>query len=234
MNKKFYKYCYCFLFVLIAVFGSNLQAQQQDTSFLSYRSFAAYELKELKSNGALVVILKTSNKSAAAYRKAGKTELADKIEDNLTSNSNLLYRAFTQNFKFCPVYFILGDSLTAFQKGKRSNIFVDSTFSVNPVLGLKNDTKCVIANLGAVVHKIDNGGTFEPVGFKSEVVGNIDPNEGYTTAEEALVVYDLEMKQYRWPFPYYVAMKFGVKYASSAVERLQKKFEKSYEDLVVN
>src|SRR2546423_6289970 len=71
---------------------------------INERTRAALALRNL-INGSVIVRLKTNQKSVDAYRKAGKNEIADKIEAERKKQNQKIYYAFIRNFNFCKVYF---------------------------------------------------------------------------------------------------------------------------------
>src|SRR6478609_6305945 len=64
------------------------------------RTRASLTLRNLP-NGSVVVRLKTNQKSVEAYRKAGKNEIADRIEEDRKKQNQKIYDAFPHNFNFC-------------------------------------------------------------------------------------------------------------------------------------
>ncbi|MBL0308200.1 MAG: hypothetical protein IPP77_00420 [Bacteroidetes bacterium] len=100
---------------------------------------ASATLRELK-HGSLIVRLKTNQKSVDAYRRAGKQQIAQRIEEERRSQNQRIYWAFKGYFRFCKVYFIYAYETMNFLKGTpglllnqnldpdSSIIFSDSSF----------------------------------------------------------------------------------------------------------
>src|SRR5688572_4061472 len=68
---------------------------QEDT--LTLKDKASQTLRALR-NGAVIVRLKTNEKNVAAYRKAGRNDIAEKIIEARRVQNEKMYQAFERHF----------------------------------------------------------------------------------------------------------------------------------------
>jgi len=183
----------------------------------SNRYYAAQEIKALK-HGALIVRLKTNDKSVDAYRKAGQNAIADKIvEDRVALNLKIM-DAFKYNFSFCKVYFIYAKNTDALLKHE-PNIFLNSNLLPDSTIKLKEDY-FLIAEYGSFTEneRVDE--------FHYSGVYTTQPSSS-TAGSNALVIMDTTLTQLQEPFPFVVPVYLGG--YNKAVEQLDRQLTKSYE-----
>ncbi len=190
-----------------------------DTSFTrpaTNRYTAAEEIRALK-HGALVVRLKTNDKSIEAYRRAGKNELADKIVAERLALNQKISEAFRYYFKFCKVYFIYAKSTEALLKHE-PNIFLNENLKPDSSIKL-TENYFLIAEYGSTV---TNERTDE---YHYSGVYNTEPSTS-TASNSALVIMDTTLTQLREPFPYTAAVYLGA--FIKAVNQLDTQLDKAY------
>ena len=127
----------CWFLLLFGVISTVLSAQAPST----YGAEAAYQdILKLKS-GVLVVRLEGDQKKLAALeqirdnrapeaRAAIQSQIDEVIIERDSFNLSLI-RAFDENFRFCPVYFIYDHDARDFLGGKRSGIFLNGSGEVD-------------------------------------------------------------------------------------------------------
>lgn len=108
-----------------------------DEDTLSLLDEASQTLRALR-NGAVIVRLKTSPKSVAAYRAAGKNDIADRIEADRRKQNEKIYQAFVRHFLFCKVFFIYSHDTKAFQEGNRA-VLLNSDLQHDSTITFKGD-----------------------------------------------------------------------------------------------
>lgn len=186
------KYCVVILLVICSCF-----VQAQDTSFMrkpTNRYAATEQIKALRT-GALVVRLKTNDKSIEAYRRSGRDELADKIIAERETQNLKIAEAFKYYFTFCKVYFIYAKNTDALVKGDQ-NIFLNEKLQPDTTIKLKENFY-LIAEYGSFT---SNERTDE---YRYNGVYNTEPSNS-TASTSSLVILDTTLTQLREPFPFYV------------------------------
>jgi|GEM_PF-3016950 hypothetical protein len=179
---------------------------------------AAHEIYGLK-HGALIVRLKTNDKSVDAYRKAGQNALADKIvADRVQLNQNIA-DAFKYYFSFCKVYFIYAKNSDALLR-REPGIFLNEKLQPDTSIKLK-EKYFLIAEYGSYTsnERVDE--------YHYSGVYTTEPSNS-TASSSALVILDTTFTQLQEPFPFAATVYLGgyVK----AVEQLNKQLEKVYYD----
>ena len=67
--------------------------------------FAKFEINDIKRRG-IIIRLKTNKDRIAAYKKAGNTKVAMKMEQEAKETNLQLMDAFISHWTYCPVYFM--------------------------------------------------------------------------------------------------------------------------------
>lgn len=179
---------------------------------VKFRDKASQTLRDLR-NGAVIVRLKTNDKSVAAYRKAGRNDIADKIVESRKSQNEKLVYAFEHEFRFCKVYFIYANQTTSILDGNykvflnkdlkvdSSIVFSDTTFvfcefgSVEGFSDFSDYENKTVADRG-VNHLYENGDA-------KKVPGNIPAQTSTSPSSySGLIFLDKNLKQFYRPFPY--------------------------------
>jgi hypothetical protein len=207
------------LFFLLLCFATCYTSAQDSipTRVSSNRFYAAQEIKALK-RGALVVRLKTNDKSVDAYRKAGQNNIADKIvADRLAMNLKIM-DAFKYNFTFCKVYFIYAKNTDALLK-HQPNIFLNSQLQPDSSIHMKEDY-FLIAEYGSFTsnERVDD--------YHYSGVYHTEPSSS-TASTSALVMLDTTLTQLQEPFPFAVPVYLGG--YNKAVEQMDRQLTKLYD-----
>lgn len=114
---------------------------------IRFRDKASQTLRDLR-NGAVIVRLKTNDKSVAAYRKAGRNDIADKIVESRKSQNEKLVYAFEHEFRFCKVYFIYANQTAKVLEGNYK-VFLNKYLEVDSFI-VFSDTTFVFCEFGSV------------------------------------------------------------------------------------
>ncbi len=213
------------------VFCISIQAQKDSSSINKYKIFAQTHIDSLKKQGCIILVLRSNSRSINAYVKAGKTKLAEEMKKEVRITNRYLVRAFYKNWSFCPVYFIQGDSLQSFMKKPEARVFTDTTLKPDPNIVCQQKFRIYI-EFGTLFEIQNKDSDWNPSSFKSEWIGNLDPANGTPVVEDALVVKDANLFQYRAPFPYFSQVKFGIKTVEQSVIRLNDRFWNFYNKMV--
>jgi hypothetical protein len=82
---------------------------KEDSSFIAFskyrESVAKAQIISLKNGGALLVRLKTNGNTINRLKAAGSMDMATQVERETRLNNKAIIRAYSNEFKFCPVYF---------------------------------------------------------------------------------------------------------------------------------
>ena len=174
------------------------------------------QIKDL-STGALVVRLKTNDRSIDAYRKSGLKELADKIiEENRVQNQKLT-DAFRGFFDFCKVYFIYAKSTNALLEGKQ-NIFLNDSLQLDTTIKMK-EKYFLLAEYGTIT---SNARTDE---YHYNGVYHTEPSAS-ASSTSVIFISDTSLNQLREPFPFYQPTYLGN--YSKAVDNLNRNLHRAY------
>ena len=173
-----------------------------DTTYIrptSNRYRAADAIKQLKK-GALVVRLKTNDKSIEAYRRAGKNELADKIVADRVALNQKIEDAFKYYLTFCKVYFIYAKNTDALLK-HTTGIFLNEKLQPDTSIKISEDY-FLIAEYGSYTsnERVDD--------YHYSGVYNTEPSAS-TASSSSLVIMDTTLTQLQEPFPFAVPVYLG-------------------------
>jgi hypothetical protein len=195
------------------------------TDTVKLRDKASQTLRALKG-GAVIVRLKTNEKSVEAYRKAGRNNIAEKIREERKTQNTKLYYAFVNEFKFCRVYFIFANQTASVLNGNYK-VFLNKNLEVDSSI-IFGDTTFVFCEYGSVESFSD----FENV-YSQRVLDSI-PSQTSTSPStySGLVFLDKNLQQFYRPFPY-VAGVYLDNFTPS-VRTLNNELERAYFRLVVN
>lgn len=153
----------------------------------------AWQISRLKQ-GALVVRLKTNRLLIQSLLKQGKNLQAEqKRAEMLAINRNTM-RAYLDHYTFSKVYFIYSNSSDSLFKGIRSNIFLDTTLSIDPEIEMK-EPFYLLAERDYAYNST--------IGFVPEDSASLQREKGNAVKEMALVVKNKYGHQLKRPFPYY-------------------------------
>ena len=216
------RFIYTILFWFLA---NRCNAAATDTAFSWANSNmykAASEIYDLK-HGALVVRLKTNDKSVEAYRNAGQTTLADKIVAERAEMNQKIMAAFKYNFTFCKVYFIYSRSTEALLKHEQ-NIFLNEKLQPDTSIKLIQNY-FLIAEYGSYTsnERVDE--------YHYKGVYTTEPSAS-TASSSALFIMDTTLTQLQEPFPFAAPVYLGG--FIKAVVQLDRQLDKVYYDKYYN
>lgn len=209
----------CFLsFVFVIGFCFSAFAQSNSSN----RSIAIQQIRDLKT-GALVVRLKTNDRSIESYRKAGQTALAEKLSEERKKQNQKLADAFRTYFDYCKVYFIYARNTDNLLKGKQ-NIFLNDTLEVDTSIHL-TEKYFLIAEYGLITSNMRT----DEYHYKS-----VNQTEATSSASSTSVVFisDTTLTQLKEPFPFYQSVYLdnytrGVERMNNALHRAFYKLDDS-------
>lgn len=211
---------------------------------IRYKDQAAITLRRLKQ-GSVVVRLKTNEKSVDAYRRAGQTEIADKIVSDRVTQNQKMYDAFTTAFTFCKVYFIYSKDTKRFLN-REKGLFLNKDLAYDPAITFA-DTNFVFCEYGSV--ESFSQFTDQTPGMavdKPAIPGGmyagpkphdmLDTLSRRTSTDPAttngLFFSDKNLKQFHRPFPYTESVYFNNPYPT--VRTLNNEMERVYMRLVTS
>ncbi len=140
----------------------------------------------------LVVRLKTKEKTIEAYRNAGNTKVADRIEADKKKENLGIIDAFEREFRFCPVRFIFSDDTRKLQA--RDTISLLNSDMTVAYRGTIKDTFYLLAEYGLPLDNVRERGD-EPKHY-------METTEGTTpSGSQGFIVMDTAGKQLQPPFP---------------------------------
>lgn len=191
---------------------------------ITERDRASQILRNLR-DGAIIVRLKTNEKSVEAYRKSGRNNIADKIIEDRKIQNQKLYYAFLNEFKFCRVYFIYANQTKSFMDGNRK-VFLNKSLAVDSSIKF-TDTTFVFCEYGSVESFSD----FENV-HSQRILDSI-PSQTSTSPStySGLVFLDKNLQQFYRPFPYVEGVYLDN--FTPSVRTLNNELERVYYRLVV-
>lgn len=157
------------------------------------RTVAIMQINALK-NGALVVRLKTNDKSIEAYRNNGRNDIADRMEAERLVQNQKIVTAFKSSFDFCPVYFMYSRNTANLLKGEQG-LFLNDTLGVDTTIRLKQ-TYFLFAEYGTVTSN-QPGDAYHYSG-----VNKTEPSTN-AMSTSTIFVSDTTLMQLAEPFPFY-------------------------------
>lgn len=188
----------------------------------SNRLIAIQQIADLK-NGALVVRLKTNDKSVEAYRRNGRNDIADRIIADRKIQNQKIVDAFRNNFDFCKVYFIHAVSTNRLLEGA-TDIFLNDAMELDTSIRLK-ETYFLLAEYGTVTANMRS----DEYHYKN--VGKTEPSSTATTSS-AIFISDTTLTQLKEPFPFYQVV--ILENYNKAVSRLNNALHRFYFNRVSN
>lgn len=211
---------------------------EMDTTPL--RDKASQTLRNLR-NGAVIVRLKTNLKSIEAYRKAGQTVIADRIESDRKKQNQKMYRSFENNFLFCKVYFIYANETEEFNKGNRK-IFLNENLQHDSTI-IFTDTNFVFCEYGSVEsfskfddYKAPTAGTGGLGTHIDPITNRLQDSVTFRTSTSpattsGLIFLDKELHQLHRPFPFVEGV-YMDNY-DAPIRMLNRDMERAYGRLVI-
>jgi hypothetical protein len=190
--------------------------------FARYRDdVAKAQINALKNGGALLVRLKTNYATISKLKTAGKADLATQIERETAMNNKLIVRAYTNVFKFCPVYFFYSTVSDSVKHKQLSGIFLDTNLNVNPSI-VCNASFYLVAEMGTLYSS--------SIGLLTEPEAAKATEQGTGFKDFAIVVKNRYFIQLHEPFPYFqkgYKLKVYGQYVKKFNDRLQAFYSKN-------
>lgn len=186
------------------------------------RDVAIQQITALRE-GALVVRLKTNDKSVEAYRRNGQNEIAERIIADRKAQNRKIAEAFRKEFDFCKVYFIYASSTTDLLEGKQG-IFLNDTLALDASIQL-TDSFFLIAEYGAVTANMRGDEYHYKNINKTEATSN-------ATTSSAVFLSDTNLVQLKEPFPFYQIVL--LENYTKAIERLNNALHRFYFNRIAN
>lgn len=224
------------IFAFALMYSGNVNALSLPYDSIKERDRSIETLRQLRG-GCIIVRLKTNDRSVAAYRRAGKNEIADKVQEARKKTNEKIYDAFMNNMTFCNVYFIYANETKAFEEGNHK-IFLNADLQHDTTI-VFTDTFHVWCEYGSAepYSKYTDNSAFPVSGIarKMDRESNLEetPSGSTTdaTASSSLVLYDANFEQFQRPFPYAVGVYLDG--FSASVRTLNSELEKTYFKLVM-
>ena len=162
-------------------------------------TMAKFYINDIKKRG-IIVRLKTNKDRIAAYRKAGNSKVADKMEETVRETNHLLVLSFITHWTYCPLYFMESQN-TMYLLGKDSLIAKTYDLMRDTIIYMNHDSVYIIDYGTLMANEPDgNNTTYKDIN-KTEESNN-------PASEECLVVKDGQSKQLQSPFPYFAKVSF--------------------------
>ncbi len=153
-----------------------------------------WQIKELKE-GAIIVRLPTNKLAIDKFRAIGNEEAAERKENETIALNKLYYRALSNYFKFCKVYFMYSSSTDSLLKGTRQGLFLDSNLVRND--SIKLDVAYYLFADKDVVYN-------SSIGLVPEAQA-LQVKEAGTPTKQCFVVFKNKYgHQLKHPFPYFI------------------------------
>ncbi len=155
-------------------------------------------------NGALLVRLKTKSKSINALKEKGRAAQAEQVEAKVNADNLDLYRAFQDEWNFCPVYFFNSDDSEHVINGQIDSVkFLNEELQADASIKMEKDF-FLVAELGLLEQdrsKIENvrSGQENNPNYRNEAKYYGGANMRF----HALLMKSSEFEQLRAPFPHY-------------------------------
>lgn len=226
------------LLILFCLLGTSLFSQEEEEGVKppqikdynndsTFKNFARYrddvakaQVNALKNGGALLVRLKTNANTIAKLKNAGKVDLATQIERETFLNNKAIVRGFTNQFKFCPVYFFYSNVSDSVKHKNTTGIFLDTNLTANPA---------IICTAG--FYLIAEQGTLysSSLGLVTEAEALNARENGTPFKDFAIIVKNRYFIQLHEPFPYFqkgYKMKTYGQYVKKFNDKLQEFYTK--------
>ena len=194
---------------------NNFKEDSSFAAFGKYReSVAKAQIISLKNGGALLVRLKTNTNTINRLKAAGSMDLATQVERETRLNNKAIVRAYTNEFKFCPVYFFNSDCSDSVKHKSLSGIFVDTNLVINSNI-VCNASFYLVAEQGSIYDS--------SLGLVSEAQASKASEKGTPAKEVFMVIKNRFFIQLNKPFPYY-QQGYAIKKYSDYVKKMNTSF----------
>ncbi len=215
------------LFLLVCcLFQTNMFGQNVIEELQNARAEAKYHIKALKE-GALLIRLKTRDRSIEAYRAAGATELAKRVEQEQFAENQRTMMLFKEFFNFCPVYFFYANQTKEVLAGNTKGNLLNDELQPDTAIHLLTDT-FYIAEIDVLLETLPDED--EEISDDEQAVGKGVPTSGkhaVTTLQNVIVIKDRNLIQLKRPFPFYVRASFD-RFLPTRVVQFNNKLQRFY------
>lgn len=167
----------------------------------SYKNFsdlrykvAKAQINLLKTDGALLVRLKTNKNTINRLKAAGNSDLATQIQRQTEVTNKIAMASYLQEFNFCPVYFFYSDYSDSVKHKNLTGVFLDSTLTINPSI-VCNKKFYLIAESGTVYNS--------SLGIVPESLADKAVEKGSPSRDAPIVIKNRYFIQLHKPFPYF-------------------------------
>jgi len=195
---------------------------KEDSSFIAFskyrESVAKAQIISLKNGGALLVRLKTNANTINRLKAAGSMDMATQVERETRLNNKAIIRAYSNEFKFCSVYFFNSDCSDSVKHKNLSGIFVDSNLVVNSSI-VCDAPFYLVAEQGTIYDS--------SLGLVSEAQASKASEKGTPAKEVFMVIKNRFFIQLNKPFPYY-QQGYSVKKYADYVKKMNTSFSDFY------
>lgn len=205
------------VFSIISFFSLHAQKDSLRISVdTTNKILSRSQILQLK-DGALILRLKTNDKSIEKYRKSGRNDIAEKIIAENYKRNLVIADAFRTQFNFCKVYFIYTRDTKKFLSGD-PKIFLNDTLGADTTIHLK-ERFTLFAEYGTVMANLRDD-EYHYSGVKKT------KESSQPMSSSALFATDLNLKQLTEPFPFYAVVYLDN--FKKAAERWSNSLEKYY------
>jgi hypothetical protein len=174
---------------------ADYKNKSQFQKFYRHRTdIAKWQINQLKK-GALMVRLRTNQKTIDMLLKAGNADMAtQKKNETFIVNKNIV-RAYTTLYTFSKVYFFYSNNSDTLSKGARTGIFLDTNLNIDPKI-VYNENYYLIAERDDAYNS--------SIGFVKEDTARFIKETGNPVKEMAIIIKNKFGHQLKEPFPYLV------------------------------
>ncbi len=189
--------------------------------FATYRDDVAKAQINALKTGALLVRLKTNSNTINKLKAAGNIDLATQIERETFLNNKAIVKGFTNQFKFCPVYFFYSNYSDSVKHKNTAGIFLDTNLTINPAITC-NAGFYLIAEQGTLYSS--------SIGLVTEQEAARARENGTGFKDFAIVLKNRYYIQLHEPFPYFqkgYKIKLYSQYVKGFNDKLQAFYSKN-------
>lgn len=143
MGQRFVN-IFCCIFLLLVFISQAQDEGVKSPKYKDYKSDTTYnnfstlrfkvaraQIAALKNGGALLVRLKTNERTIKNLKASGNMDLAAQVERETLLKNQVIMAAYLLEFKFCPVYFFYSTESDSVKHQKLNGILLDTTLTVN-------------------------------------------------------------------------------------------------------
>ena len=175
-------------------------------------------VKQLKDGGAVIYIVKDRKVKTDMLKEKGMEARALELEKNRLKKEKIIVKGLVENFKFCPIYFILQSDMDKVQAGNLTGHLLDTTLSKNDAI-VFNHTYFLMLDYGDVY---DEQSKVYCDSCKSDLTGAM------SLKHDAFVFKNKFLSQLTKPFPFYITCHYPAKEIAIKIEKLNKRLQAFY------